>query len=156
MRKKTNLQPLIDYIKMLRKYEECNYLEMAADKHEAYITQPALLTLSTFDTPKVNVDNQLDVASNIRDYAAYIAAYQLGLENYQPENVMDPEKDLVKIPKKQLMEYYFKTFALHVVKPDSPHDPMYSILLTRKRWLGLVVRDYVEVVDYQNHNSDGK
>ena len=52
-KKHQDLQPWLDYFQMLHTYEEKGFLQVVAEKHEAYITRAALLTLAQPSTPKL-------------------------------------------------------------------------------------------------------
>lgn len=123
--KHKNLQPWIDYFQMLRTYEEKSYLEIQPEKHEAYVTRAALLTLAPGDVLTENIGDG-SLADTIRRIRAYAAFKAMQGENYLSEN-----------------------FALHVVKEKPPHDLLSTIVLTPKRhWWQ---RDKIEVIDYREH-----
>ena len=126
MRKTKDLQPWLDYFKMLQTYEVKGFLEVKPDKHEAYITQPALFTLIPEDILAQKTDKGLvaDVARRIRAYA--------GWKSQQGES------------------YLYENFALHVVNDTEPHDLISTLLLKKPRqwfrhwhWM-----DKVEVISY--------
>lgn len=128
------MQPWMDYFAMLRTYEKKGYLDVRADKHEAYITQAALLTLAGADASQDQswlwrVTGSTGVVRNIRSYAAWKS---LSGGDYMSWN-----------------------FALHVVKDDQPHDLLCTILLShRRRWYRLWLKtEAVEVIGY---TGDGK
>ena len=123
MAKTTDLQPWLDYFGMLRTYEQKGLLEVSPDKHEAYITQPALHALSYGDDPMRQLMGGalLDTARHIHLFAAW--------KSQEGE------------------DYLMRPFALHVVKDELPHDLLYTILRTRRR--GLLREEYkMEVIDY--------
>ena len=64
-----DLQPWLDYFEMLHTYEQKGFLEVFPEKHEAYITEPALFTLSpaTKTLPSV--------VRRIRTYAGWRSQY---------------------------------------------------------------------------------
>ena len=105
-----NLQPWIDYFDMLQTYEKQGYLEFAADKNEAFVTDAALATLA-------NADRHQDVLSRTRAYkevAQRIHAYNAWR-------------------KRRGYDYMQEPFALHVVKAEEPHDLKVTLLMTRQR-----------------------
>lgn len=122
-RKHKDLQPWIDYFRMLQTYEQKGFLEVLADKHEAYITQPALHALSTEDV-QPSSKQIVTTARRIRNYAAWKSQHG--------------------------GDYLSFSFALHVVRDEHPHDLLYTILLTiRRRWRSLWFRaEHVEVLTY--------
>lgn len=151
-RKHKNLQPWLDYFRLLHTYEQTGFLEMQPDKHEAYITRAALLTLAGInpeDVQSAAVPQQLtDTTRRIRTYAAYLAANQRGLKDYDPKTVLDPEADLPPIPEKELTAYLSQNFALHMVSEDAPHKPLCTLLLsTKNRHIGRKT-DHIEVISY--------
>ena len=125
-RKKKDLQPWIDCFKMLAVYEEKGFLQMAHDQHEAYVTQPALHAMTEGSNPQQQLASGaiLHTVRNLRAYAAWLSR--------------DGEK------------YLKQNFAVHVVKPEEPHDLLYTVLLTHCRpwWNGWVKRERVETIRY--------
>lgn len=129
MAKYKSLQPWLDYFDLLHTYEQKGYLEVKPDKHEAYITRAALCTLSpTQALPEgegaVADTRILDTARRLRTYAAYRSASDADYDKYP--------------------------FALHVVKEESPHDLLCTLLLTRRRvwWRLWRKSEIVEVIRY--------
>lgn len=130
MKKSQDLQPLFEYFGMLRKYEEKGYLQAEPEKHEAYITRAAYLTLLGEDSEKtlcestIPVNEVADISRRLLTYVAY---------------------------QHQLNDYIEKPFALHVLKEDAPFDPLYTVLFSRRRvwwklWLGKA--DHIEIISY--------
>ena len=98
-----DLQPYLDYFDMLRTYAEQGLLEVLPAAHEAYITAPALFTLSNAEgimatimaadasgdrTQRQIADAVLfksltDAAHNIRTYADFLNANAEGFRQYQ-------------------------------------------------------------------------
>lgn len=121
--KDTNLMPWLDYFDMLGTHVKLGYLQLDIPKHEAYVTQPAIHAMSEGSDPKKqNEDGSVIVtAGRIRYYAAWLS--KLG------------------------KAYLQANFAVHVVKPDEPHDLIYTFVFTRKsrffKW-----RDKVNVITY--------
>ena len=109
-KKLINLQPWLDYFDMLRVYEKNGFLEIQTDKHEAYVTLPALHAMSDGDNPVEQIKKAIpDTVRRIRTYAAF---------------------------KSQDEEYLTKPFALHVVTSDKPYERLYTLLLAVcNRWL---------------------
>ena len=126
MEKHTDLQPWLDYFEMLRTYIDKGFLEVMPDKHEAYITLPAILTLAGTDVQEhLQTAKALsEVTLNIRAYAAFRS--QEGIA------------------------YLKKDFAIHVVESEQPHDLIYTLLLTQsRRWIKLCRKtDSIEVISY--------
>lgn len=135
-RKHKNLQPWLDYFKVLQRYEVCGFLEVTAEKHEAYVTQAALFTLAGYDEATIAIADQsvvpgasrykaiASVLRNIRTYAGWKSQYG--------------------------GSYLDRSFALHVVKDDAPHDLFYTLLITsRRRWWKLWMwHDSIELIEY--------
>lgn len=133
-RRKKNLQPWIDYFEMLHEYELKGYLEVQPAMHEAYVTLPALCTLSTDrDDTAATVEtakNQVKAARRIRAYAGWKS--------------------------QEGASYLAGSFALHVVGDAAPHDLIYTLLMTRRRrwWKPWRKSDCLELIDYTE--KDGK
>ena len=139
-KKKTNLQPWLDYFKMLQQYEHKGFLQMNPKEHEAYVTRAALLTLA-------------DTLSRLRAYAAYRWAPAVGQQH--PVDINDPDAPLPDIPKAELTAYFSQPFAVHIVKEDYPHDLLLTLLLQQKRSWRTAWRnvDTIEVIDYTQKNK---
>ena len=122
-KKHKDLQPWLDYFDMLRANVESGFLQMSVAKHEAFVTQPAIHAMSEGDDPEKQIEDGsvLQTAHRIFTYAAWLSGEGDG--------------------------YRHKPFAVHVVKPDEPHDMIYTILFTRvlrfMRW-----KEKVEVINY--------
>lgn len=135
MSKKTNLQPWLDYFEMLHKYEQSGYLQMEAEKHEAYVTQSSLHTLSgENDTPPVTTSD------NLRRLRAY-------------KNVIRRLRIYACWQSREGMSYMNRPFAVHLVKDEHPHDLLCTVLLERRRrWWSLWMRvDNFDVIEYNGH-----
>ena len=150
--KHQDLQPWLDYFKMLQQYEQKGFLEIKPQEHEAYITRAALLTLSP--TPALpegegdaaNGKALADTLSRLRAYAAYRWAPAVGQQH--PVNINDPDAEIPVIPIEELTAYFSQPFAVHIVKEDYPHDLLLTLLLQQKRaWYGRR-KDTIEVIDY--------
>lgn len=155
MARHKDLQPWLDYFGMLRTYEEKGYLAVQPDKHEAYITRAAWLTLA-------EPSSQEFVAGALFRYIQYRAAAAEGLKDYEAAMLVAPEGPASENPvwltagmqkrahaiTKKLGETFF---AIHIVKEDEPHDLLSTVVLSRRRvwwklWLGKA--DRIEVVPY--------
>ena len=153
-KKRTNLQPWLDYFKMLQQYEAKGFLEVKPQEHEAYVTRAALLTLSpTQALPEgegdaANGKALHDAVTRIRAYAAYRWAPAVGQQH--PVDINDPEAEIPVIPIEELSAYFSQPFAVHVVKEDYPHDLLLTLLLQQKRSWRMAWRtvDTIEAIDY--------
>lgn len=167
-KKKTNLQPWLDYFKMLRQYEAKGFLEIKPQEHEAYVTRAALLTLVPEDVSSFKFQDsseptdskaaaaQLETlnlkletcVSAIRAYAAYRWAPAVGQQH--PVDINDPDAEIPVIPIEELTAYFSQPFALHIVKEDYPHDLLLTLLLQQKCSWRTAWRtvDTIEVIDY--------
>lgn len=118
-----DMQPWLDYFDMLREYVCLGFLQMEVSKHEAFITQPVLHAISDGDDPIAQMrDGSIELSAwRLRAYAGWLAG--------------------------EGMDYLRKPFAVHVVKPDVPHDLMFTMLLSCKRKL-LKRRDMIETITY--------
>lgn len=152
-KKKTNLQPWLDYFKMLQQYEQKGFLQMNPKEHEAYVTRAALLTLAGIDMEDVQsaaISSQpealADTLSRLRAYAAYRSAPAVGQQH--PADMNDLTAPLPAIPEAELTAYLSQPFALHIVKEDYPHDLLLTLLLQQKRtWYGRR-KETIEAIDY--------
>ncbi len=134
MAKHKDLQPWLDYFKMLHTYEQKGFLQIEAEKHEAYVTQPALYTLAGcsfsnrflgHDLSMVYVMRKVGhLVRRLRVYAAWKSQGGTGYDRY--------------------------AFAVHVVKETEPHDLLHTIVLTsrRKWWKLWMWHDSFEVISY--------
>ena len=128
MRKRNrNLQPWLDYFGMLQEYESNGLLQVEPEKHEAYVTQAALATLYGADVHADSYRGCRECAAVMRRVRAYA-----GWMSREGGAYMD------------------RSFAMHVVKDDAPHDLLFTVLLTRRRrWWALWRRmDSFDVIDY--------
>lgn len=140
-KKNPNLQPYLDYFRMLQMHVEKGFLEVKPKEHEAYITRAALYAITpvtvviheghayvTDDTiPKRNPADILQTFHRIHHYAAWLS--------------------------QQGVEYLERNFALHIVADDDPHDPLYTLLFNgkKRRWFWPFKKvDNIEVIDYGN------
>ena len=152
--KHQDLQPWLDYFKMLQQYEAKGFLQMNPKEHEAYITRAALLTLNpTPALPEGEGDSANgkalhDTVTRLRAYAAYRWAPTVGQQH--PVDINDPDAEIPVIPIEELTAYFSQPFAIHIVKEDYPHDLLLTLLLQQKRSWRTAWRtvDTIEVIDY--------
>lgn len=122
-KKRKDLQPWVDYFEMLRVNVESGFLQMSVAKHEAFVTQSGIHAMSEGDDPAKQIEDGsiINTAHRIFTYAAWLSGEGNG--------------------------YCHKPFAVHVVKPDEPHDMMYTVLFTRVfrfwKW-----KEKVEIINY--------
>jgi hypothetical protein len=157
--KHQDLQPWLDYFKMLQQYEAKGFLEVKSAEHEAYITRAALLTLSNINPEDIQSATILsqpptiiaDTLFRLRAYAAYRWAPAVGQQH--PVDINDPDAEIPVIPIEELTAYFSQPFALHIVKEDYPHDLLLTLLLQQKRsWCGRM-KDVIEVIDYNERKK---
>lgn len=118
--------PWLDYFDMLNTYERNGYLELNAEKHEAYMTQPALHAMTEGDDPKMQMGKDIwKTARRIRTYAGWKS--------------------------QEGTAYADLPFAVNVVKHELPHDLLYTLLMERRRkWWSLWFKvECIEVIDYR-------
>ncbi len=131
-RKNKDLQPWLDYFDMLHTYEQRGLLELQADKHECYVTQPTLHAMTPGDNPSEQLRSRAiaDTLRHLRTYAAFLAQQGNG--------------------------YFTFPFALHVVQDEPPHDLLYTMLLTQERsWrTACRTREKIEVIDYNERKAN--
>lgn len=125
-KKKDNLEPWLDYFRMLRVYEREGFLNVLPEKHEAYITRAALCTLACCDP-----EETLRLAKGVRRTLAGIRAYAGWMS-------------------RDGGDYLRYGFALHVVHEEAPHDPLCTVFSSRRRawWKLWRMADRVEVIGY--------
>lgn len=151
MKSHPDLQPWLDYFQMLHTYEEHGFLQIEAEKHEAYITRAALLTLANYTFGIVLAKDAMEkaaciykVAHRIHAYANYLTAAAEGRKIYETAIRTDPEGPAGSHPVWLTDEIQKRTraitervrdlsFALHVVKEDGDHDPYFTLLITQRR-----------------------
>ena len=138
MARAKNLQPWLDYFKMLQRYEKEGFLLMDAEKHEAYVTRAALFTVAGYDDdPEALADSSYPAilrrtraiaytVRRIRSYAAWLS--------------------------REGKDYLSRPFAINVVDDDASteHEPLYTITVTTKRrwWKLWMLHDNYEVIAY--------
>ena len=127
-KKNNNLQPWLDYFDMLKAYEQKGYLQLEIDRHEAYVTQTALHAMTPGDDPQQQLQD-----GSITDTVRYMQNYA-AFRSTQGKAYMEPP------------------FAIHVVRDEPPHDPIYTLVIThRKSWRTLWQwQDNIEVINYQS------
>lgn len=156
-----DLQPWLDYFKMLQQYEAKGFLEVHPKEHEAYITRAGLLTLSPAPAAPegegdagANGEALHSTVTRLRAYAAYRSAHAVGQQ--YPADMSDPAAPLPAIPEADLTAYLSQPFAIHIVKEDYPHDLLLTLLLQQKRtWYGRR-KEAIEVIDYTEHKPQEK
>ena len=123
-----DLQPWLDYFDMLQTYESKGYLELQLDKHEAYVTLPAIHAMSKGDNPQEQLRDGsiIETMRHIRCYAAFRSMNGT--------------------------EYINPPFAIHVVQPEPPYDLLYTLLITRHKSLRTLMRwrDKIETITYND------
>ena len=121
-----DLQPLLDYFDLLQTYERKGYLELLLNKHEAYVTQPALHAMSEGDDSQEQLRDGsiIETVRRIQGYAAFRST---------------EGKDYLKQP-----------FAINVVQTEPPYDLLYTMLITHhKSWRTLWRwRESIETITY--------
>ena len=136
--KNRDLQPWLDYFGLLRTYEEKGFLEVKPDRHEAYVTQAALMTLLGIGEPvqTEDVDGKArlvrasaDFLRRLRVYAAWRSTDGKG--------------------------YLTWNFAMHIVKDEHPHDLLFTVVLSRRRsWRSLwMLNDSFDVISYDEQHG---
>ena len=132
-KKHKNLQPWLDYFTVLQEYEARGFLDVQKEKNEAYVTEPALHSLSgEGDISKKDRSlAMLLLARAVPRTARRIRAYAAWRSGKGDAYLAEP-------------------FALHVVGDEYPHNPKYTIIVTSRRrwWMPWTVADHVEVVEY--------
>lgn len=128
MSKPTNLQPWLEYFQMLQAYTKKGLLQMQPDKHECYATLTALHAMTPGTDPAEQLRNGAiaKTARRLRVYGAFLSGLSA-------------------------MGYYKHSFAVHVVGDDEPHDPLYTMLLSRRKhwWRFWQRKDKIEVINYE-------
>ena len=127
-KKRKDLQPWLDYFKLLQTYKEKGYLEVNPFEGNAYVTRAALHAMSEGDDPSRQMLAISATVRRIRAYAAWLS--------------------------QQGPSYLRKTFAVHVVKEEMPHDLIYTVVMESRRpwWKFFMWHDHIEVVLYQKED----
>lgn len=127
MSKHKDLAPWLEYLEMLKAYIEKGLLLIKSQDHEAYITRAALLALTPGDDPLQKIlSRQLpETVRCIAICAAFLSQKGAG--------------------------YMEHAFAIHVVEEETPHDLLFTLLLTQKRrWFSPWRKsENIEVIVYQ-------
>jgi len=133
MAKSKDMQPWLDYFEMLHAYENNGFLQVEEGKHEAYITQTALPSLSGFDTADDIFRQCMSLGKVVRHLRTYA-----GWKSTEGK------------------EYLNRSFAVHVVQDNEPHDLICTVLLRRRRrwWSLWLRRDSFEVVEYEPKKTE--
>ena len=133
---KTSLQPWLDYFTMLQAHEESGFLQMEPAKHEAYITLPCLCAMST--DVSVEQVTQEDLSRMQRQLVRRIPRTLRRLRAYGGFRSGEGRA------------YLTRNFAVHVIGDNPPHDPLYTLLLTRRRrwWCLWCKREYIDIITY--------
>lgn len=142
MARHKDLQPWVDYFKMLRTYEEKGFLLIEQEKYEAYVTQPALYTLAGCGFSNRELGMGIDVphvmtqvghlVRRLRTYTQWKASFSNG--SYPSAK---------------------KPFAVHVVKDTVPYDLLQTIVLTTRHpwWKLWMPHDHFEIIDYRESSA---
>ena len=177
--KRQDLQPWLDYFRMLQQYEAKGFLEIKPQEHEAYITRAALLTLAGIDVENVQsaaISSQpealADTLRNIRAYAVWLEAAlptpAPPLKGAGSEDISATEtaaansqlsaRPLVARKARTLNSQLNTPFATHIVKEDYPHDLLLTLLLQQKRSWRTAWRtvDTIEAIDYTEQKPQEK
>jgi len=182
-KKRTNLQPWLDYFKMLQRYEQEGFLQMNPKEHEAYVTRAALLTLvpeadGTVTDPAPN-PAPTGVGSDYRTDSIDgqgAAAPLPSSGGAEVGSVTPSDAELIALlPRLRAYAAWRKAamaeansslftlhsslktpFAVHIVKEDYPHDLLLTLLLQQKRtWYGRT-KDAIEAIDYTEQKPQEK
>ena len=171
-----NLEPWLDYFDMLNTYVKAGYLEVFPSLAEAYITEPALMTLANVDDITLLIEGmrrngqQLpmakanDIWKHIRTlagrmhvYTEYLHQSELGYEDYKKnaKQVADypstPQSVIEASENKKKIYNVRETFALHVVETEYPHHLKYSIVRSsRRKWYWPFAKtSHYEIITYR-------
>lgn len=154
MAKKKDLQPFLNYFKMLETYIDKGFLEVIPDKREAYITRAAWMTLAEPGSPELAVQG-------VFGYIMYLSAANEGLKDYDATMRVDPRgpasdgpvwltSEIQKRARAVTEKLKGKSFAIHVVAEEYPHDLLNTILLSRRRawWKPFGTAERIDVITY--------
>lgn len=128
-RKKRDLQPWIDYFRLLRTYEEKGFLEVRPGKGDAYVTLSALAVLAFGDAARL--DELSRTVVRIRAYAGWKCGAGA--------------------------RFLDAPFALNVVEDGGRHGLLCTVLVTRRRawWKLWRKADRIDVVRYGRNEEGG-
>lgn len=131
MAKIKNLQPWLDYFSMLQTYEEKGFLEINPEKHEVYVTQPALYTMAGVNEAGDVLEERFRLLRSLAQVMRRLRAYAAFKSRHG--------YDYIRLP-----------FAVHIVKADAPHDLLHTVLLSvRHPWWRLwLPSDKYEIISY--------
>lgn len=135
-KKHHDLQPWLEYFGVLKAYEDAGYLQMLPEKNEAFITAPALYALSTpeasADEEQSDEEKKLSLVKDVPKTLRRIRAYSAWKSRTG-------------------ILYMSRPFALNVVKPDVPHDPLYTLVIASNRpWWNLWQwNDNIDIIEYR-------
>ena len=128
-----NLQPWLDYFRMLQQYEKNGYLLVKAEKHEAFVARAALFAVAGWDASPEALADRSDPAVLRRTRA--VAAAVRRIRNYAAWLSRDGK------------DYLSRPFALNV---GDDAEPLYTVIVTsRRRWWKLWRwHDTFDVISY--------
>jgi hypothetical protein len=131
MAKIKNLQSWLDYFSMLQTYEENGFLEINPEKHEVYVTQPALYNLAGFDETGDILEERFRLLRSLAQVMRRLRAY-------------------AAFKSRHGYDYFRLPFAVHIVKADAPHDLLHTVLLSVRRpwWRLWLPSDKYEIISY--------
>ena len=135
-RKKRDLQPWIDYFRLLRTYEEKEFLEVRPGKGDAYVTLSALAVLAFSDAaPEPGPAMRFGELSRTVVWIRAYAGWKCGAG----------------------ARFLDAPFALNVVEDEGPHGLLCTVLVTRRRawWKLWRKADRIDVVRYGRNEEGG-
>ncbi len=132
MKKIRNLQPWLDYFSMLHTYEENGFLEINAEKHEAYVTQPALYTMAGVNEAGDIFEERFRLLRSLAQVMRRLRAY-------------------AAFKSRHGYDYIRRPFSVHIVKAEEPHDLLHTVLLSVRRpwWRLWLPSDKYEIISYE-------
>ena len=175
-RKRINPEPWIEWFGMLQTYVEAGLLEVQSPLSEAYITEPALYTLSNLSDELLSIAGRMRGGEKVsplncaiimegikktverigvysmflnraeEGYKKYLQSLEAAHDNLQSEKNATQAADNLQKP-----GTHQRTFALHVVESNSPHNLIYTIVIQRKRhwwWPFNQMTDY-NIISYK-------
>ncbi len=127
-----NLQPWLDYFSMLHTYEEKGFLEINAEKHEAYVTQPALYTMAGVNEAGDILEERFHLLRSLAQVMRRLRAYAAFKSRHGYDYIRQP-------------------FSVHIVKAEEPHDLLHTVLLSVRRpwWRLWLPSDKYEIISYE-------
>lgn len=169
--KTVDLSPMLDYFDVLRSYVEAGYLEIMPSTGEAYITLPALMTLSgadnllagkpltqaqaakEWDAIRLTVRGIWMYTTNEDVWQEYCKAWNSAPD--QPATPATVNQAFDNMKKREISSKRSMTdkepFVLHVVEAAYPHNLLLSILFGhRRRWYPPFGKaEYAEIISYR-------